>query len=248
MSRNTARRPPSQESPPRAAEQPAGRGASRRRAILDAAAALFLERGFADTSVGDVVKRSGGSLATLYSLFGSKEGLFEALVGEMSAQMIGGLDEPEVGAKPIEEALRGFAERFLETALHPEALSWQRMCVAEAYKFPELRAALIRTGPGYVSERLASYFATQVAAGRLRRTDPRIAAMHFFALIKSESHLAAVCGEPVAHDRTEIRRQVRRAVDVFLRGYGAETGAAPAKQVEASKVVKKQVAEKSSRK
>src|SRR5881394_2588247 len=126
------RKPPSRR-PARSAvasapvEQSEGRGASRRRAILDAAAALFLERGFADTNVGDVVKRSGGSLATLYSMFGSKEGLFEALVGEMSAQMLGGLDEPEVGAKPIEEALRGFAERFLETALHPEALSWQRM-------------------------------------------------------------------------------------------------------------------------
>ena len=137
----------------------ASRGATRRRAMLAAASELFLERGFADTSVGDVVKRSGGSLATLYTLFGSKEGLFEAIVGEMSAQMLGGLDEPEVEAKPIDEALRGFGERFLLTALHPEALRWQRMCVAEAYKFPELRAALIRTGPGYVSERLASYFA-----------------------------------------------------------------------------------------
>ena len=78
MSRNASPRrpPPPPEPAPQDAEQPAGRGASRRRAILDAAAALFLERGFADTSVGDVVKRSGGSLATLYSLFGSKEGLF----------------------------------------------------------------------------------------------------------------------------------------------------------------------------
>src|SRR5436190_21484911 len=129
MSRNAApRRPKSTREPsppvaelsePSALGRAEGRGASRRRAILDAAAALFLERGFADTSVGDVVKRSGGSLATLYSLFGSKEGFFEALVGEMSAQMLGGLVEPEVGVKPLEEALRGFAERFLETALHP---------------------------------------------------------------------------------------------------------------------------------
>src|SRR5262245_3793367 len=54
------------------------RGEARRQAMLQAAGELFLEHGFEGTSVSDVVKRSGGSLATLYAWFGSKEGLFEA--------------------------------------------------------------------------------------------------------------------------------------------------------------------------
>ena len=210
---------------------PSGRGESRRRAMLEAAGDLFLERGFAETSVGDVVKRSGGSLATLYAVFGSKEGLFEAIVGEMSAQMLSGLDASEVNSRPLDEALRGFGESFLGAALSPNSLRWQRMCIAEAHNFPELRAALIRTGPGYVSGRMASYLAAQVEAGRLRTVDPEIAAMHFFALVKSESHLAAVCGEPIRADKARIRLQVRRAVEVFLRGYSAEpkSGKQPSK-------------------
>ena len=47
--------------------------------------------------------------------------------------------------------------------------------------------------------------------------------MHFFALVKSESHLAAVCGEPIRADKARIRLQVRRAVEVFLRGYSTES-------------------------
>jgi len=62
-----------------------GRGAARRQAMLDAACEVFLEHGFEGASVADVVRRSGGSLATLYASFGSKEGLFEAIVAQISA-------------------------------------------------------------------------------------------------------------------------------------------------------------------
>ena len=48
---------------------------ARRDAMLDAALELFLERGYGAISLTDVVKRSGGSLATLYELFGGKLGL-----------------------------------------------------------------------------------------------------------------------------------------------------------------------------
>jgi AcrR family transcriptional regulator len=194
--------------------------------MLDAAYELFLERGFEGTSVSDVVRRSGGSLATLYACFGSKEGLFEAIVGEISAQILAPLDALELESRPIDQALRLFGERFLSLVMAPEALRWHRMCVTEGPKFPELRAAFVRTGPGHARERLAEFLAAQVKAGRLRVDDPLTAALHFFALVKSETHLAAVCGEPLEVSPAEITEQVRRAVDVFLHGYAGDPGTA----------------------
>lgn len=44
----------------------------RRSALLTAAQNLFLEQGYERTTLGDVVARAGGSLATLYKLFGDK--------------------------------------------------------------------------------------------------------------------------------------------------------------------------------
>jgi hypothetical protein len=58
--------------------------------------------------------------------------------------------------------------------------------------------------------------------------DPLTAALHFFALVKSETHLAAVCGEPLEVSPAEITDQVRRAVDVFLHGYAGDPGDAAA--------------------
>ena len=57
-------------------ERPAGT----RDAILDAAERLFAERGFAGTSVRDIVRGSKSSPPSLYHFFGSKENLLVALV------------------------------------------------------------------------------------------------------------------------------------------------------------------------
>lgn len=190
--------------------------------MLDAACELFLERGFEGASVADVVRRSGGSLATLYASFGSKEGLFEAIVAQISAAMVAPFDAPDFESQPLAEGLRVFGENLLGTMMCPDALRWQRMCVAEGPQFPALRSALVRSGPGQVRERLAAYLAAQARAGRLRVADPLIAARHFVALLKSETHLAALCGEPVETSAADLAPQVRRAVQVFLHGYGVE--------------------------
>ena len=54
----------------------------RRRAIIEAARTLFVERGYENATLGDIVERAGGSLATVYKLFGNKDGLLEAAVFE----------------------------------------------------------------------------------------------------------------------------------------------------------------------
>ncbi len=55
------------------------RTAETQRALLDAARAVFTERGFADASIADVVERAGSSVGSLYHHFGGKSELFIAL-------------------------------------------------------------------------------------------------------------------------------------------------------------------------
>src|SRR5690348_14786308 len=52
----------------------------RGQAIINAATEVFLERGYAEASVDAIVERAGGSKATVYAMFGNKEGLFEAAI------------------------------------------------------------------------------------------------------------------------------------------------------------------------
>ena len=50
----------------------------RRSAILEAAAQVFFEQGYAATSIDAIIERIGGSKRNIYSEFGSKEGVFTA--------------------------------------------------------------------------------------------------------------------------------------------------------------------------
>ncbi len=55
------------------------RSGETRRMLLDAAREVFAERGFAESSVADVVERAGSSVGSLYHHFGGKSELFLAL-------------------------------------------------------------------------------------------------------------------------------------------------------------------------
>jgi TetR/AcrR family transcriptional repressor of mexJK operon len=58
----------------------------RRKAIVDAARRAFLDDGYAATSMSGLLKTLGGSKATLWSYFRSKEELFAAVVADVTAE------------------------------------------------------------------------------------------------------------------------------------------------------------------
>ena len=60
------------------------RGRKTLRAILDAAAAEFGEKGFHDGSVSAITRRAGVALGSFYTYFDSKDAVFRALVSDMS--------------------------------------------------------------------------------------------------------------------------------------------------------------------
>ena len=63
------------------------RGRRTQRAILDAAAAEFGEKGFHESSIVSITIRAGVALGSFYTYFESKEALFKALVQDMSARV-----------------------------------------------------------------------------------------------------------------------------------------------------------------
>lgn len=75
------------------------RGRKTLRAILDAAAAEFGERGYHDGSISHITRRAGVALGSFYTYFDSKEEVFRALVRDMSAQVRDHV-APQVQAAP----------------------------------------------------------------------------------------------------------------------------------------------------
>jgi AcrR family transcriptional regulator len=82
--------------------------------LLDAAAAVFAERGYDGTKVGDIAKRAGLSTGAIYSQFQNKSDLLmRALVERATA----GYDDTVAHLRtlPYEESLLGTARAFLQS-------------------------------------------------------------------------------------------------------------------------------------
>lgn len=90
------------------------RGRRTLRALLDAAAAEFGEKGFHDGSISGITRRAGVALGSFYTYFDSKDAVFRALVRDMSDQVRDRV-APAIRAAPDQIAaeragLQGFLE------------------------------------------------------------------------------------------------------------------------------------------
>ena len=191
------------------------------RAILDAAAELFITQGYGAVSMDAVAKRAGVSKATLYAHFGAKDRLFAAIIQNACVEMRG--ETPEMGpaGASLFDAMLPMAIRWLSFLLRERSLGMFRVVVAEGARFPELARAFHENGPRATRQWLTGWLAAQAARGLLDAPDPALAADQCLALLRSEMFLQATLGIGAVPDEAAIAASAAAAMRTFCRAYGA---------------------------
>ena len=193
------------------------RGEMRRRAMLRAAEALFLERGFEGTTLDEIILRAGGSRATIYAGFGNKEGLFTAIVAELCTTLLAPLEAAMDAGSPPAKVLDGFARGVMRRLMEPANIALYRLVIGEGQRFPELAAQVFRAGPETAAARLADYLRQETRRGRLAVDDPDAAARTFLEMIKGDLHTRALFGLKPPSAK-QVDGHCRRAVRIFVDG------------------------------
>lgn len=101
--------------------------ARNRQRVLEAAAALFAERGVAAVSMDDVVAAAGVGKGTLYRSFGDKSGLAAALLDERERRLQAGIlhGPPPLGpGAPASSRLEAFVRAYLAYVAENLELVW----------------------------------------------------------------------------------------------------------------------------
>jgi TetR/AcrR family transcriptional regulator, mexJK operon transcriptional repressor len=197
---------------------------ARRRAFLDAANAAFLDKGYGNTTLDDIIARSGGSRQTLYSLFGGKQGLFEALVNERSRQIFERFYAKDLLDRPPADVLVDLGIHYLEVVTTPDALGMYRLVLAEGTFMKELAERFWDAGPERARTLLADYFEKQILRGTLRMKSPEQAAQQFWGMLLGNFHLKCLLGLRESPGPEEIEAFVRTAVSWFLDGCRGQKG------------------------
>lgn len=164
----------------------------------------------------DVIAVTGGSKRTLYRYFPSKDDLFFAVVTSVADRTMEGLQVTK--SDDLRRTLTTFGESYLRTVVSGDGLSLFRAVASETPYLPELGERFLHDATNRVSRLLADYFEDQNQrdAAQLIQ-DPMWAAGQFLALVRGQTHFAALFGGKAPSPK-EIKTAVASSVDMFLRG------------------------------
>jgi AcrR family transcriptional regulator len=151
-------------------------GEERRAAILDAALAVFAERGYHASSIDDIARKGGISKALIYEHFASKQDLYAELLEQHAGELFSALAEAisEAGRSATArlavgfDAFYGFVEEhrvawrmLFREATDPEAVAVLDRITAEVTAFV---AGVIAEDPGVRRNEVDAEHGVQVIA------------------------------------------------------------------------------------
>lgn len=191
--------------------------------IREAAAALFLERGYQSTSMDDIAAAARVSKQTIYTHFTDKQELFADLVlgnAERVDAFLGTMADTLRGTD-VEAGLRRFARLYVHFVIRPEVLRLRRLVVGEAGRFPELARTYYERVPGRVYSTLAQLLQELAGRGELTIDDPDLAAQHFIWLVLGLPLDRGMFDVDAAAPTAErLDRIADAGVRVFIAAYG----------------------------
>lgn len=168
----------------------------RRQAILDAAEALFLEYGYPSVSLSTIVQRSGGSLATIYQMFGNKQGLLRAVVDRSSDESLKDLDTLLASGLSPRRILEEFAISFLAFTTTPRKIAFMRLVITESLTDPDFGEAFDNDMQMKYIARIASLFENWTARGLAQIDRPQQAAELYLAMLLCNLPIRFMLGRP----------------------------------------------------
>jgi AcrR family transcriptional regulator len=217
--RTETRRPPAGGGIVRSGRPPRALAGEVEERILDAAAKVFLERGFEGASVEEIADVARAGKPTIYARFPGKEALFAAVMARKVRETTSSFESIVPTGATLEERLTSIAAAILQKVLGAETVGLIRATVAEARRFPDLAASVHRMGRERGTEAVAQLLGELPEADQLPAfaADRRAAtARHFVEMIVLPMMMRAMFGEDLTALCAEIGPHVARTAAFFL--------------------------------
>jgi len=193
------------------------RAERRRDTMLDAAEGLFITQGYAGTSLAEIVRLSGGSLATLYDIFGNKQGLLHALAirwrDETKAERAA---RGEGAGGSNRDVLMGYVRSECAVWQSPRATGLIRILVSEGLRDRNFAIQTYRDLHAPFVAEITNLFVEWSEVGTASIDDPETAAHLFISTISGDTLLGRIFG---VKDATLDIAQIANRLEPFFHYY-----------------------------
>lgn len=186
----------------------------KKNAIVEAAAQLFLDKGYGNVSMDEIAAQAGVSKRTVYNHFPSKEILFSEIV-RFTWSMY---DIPVMlyhEGSDIRQDLIHFSHKFLVMLRSERFTKLLRLVMGESGRFPELTALYSENGIRSLVKTLTDY----LVSTEKPIEDVPLAAMHYLGMVKEALFWPVMLGivaQPTAQRDDEV---IEKSTDMFLKLY-----------------------------
>lgn len=196
----------------------------KRNQIIEIAARLFEEQGYDRTSMSLISQRVGGSKATLYGYFKSKEELLLAcLYADVSSRSDEMMDTM-LRASTLRDGLIDLGIAYVARRLARRPISNMRIMATQPEELglgKEFYANILKPAWQNFADRLARL----MEVGILRQADAWTVAMQWKGLLETDMLDRRLIGAIREADPREIREAAVQAADIILQVYGMEGAA-----------------------
>lgn len=189
----------------------------KRSAIVEAATELFLDSGYAGTSLAKVAENAGVSRATLFKQFPTKAALFDVIVAEAWR---GAEDAQEPPTGDLIAGLTAIGRRYVDLLTRPGMAGLFRIVIAELPRFPELGEAHFERGKMPYFESVRRYLEAENRVGTAEIDDPELAATQFLGMISNYVFWPRMLLIDWSPDEPSMSRVVDEAVLMMRARYG----------------------------
>jgi AcrR family transcriptional regulator len=188
------------------------------RNIVETATRLFVEQGYAATSIEQIAAASGSGKQTIYRRFESKAGLFKAVIDMRCRELVDIIDEAAASEADPLAALKQTCRRFMDNVLDPERLDMHRVLIAEARRFPDLGAYATATAGELFEGAMRRLVQAAIDAGELKPNDPVLITRLLNGAFTGWPLLKSLVGQPAFADPDERDAFAEAAWAIFLNG------------------------------
>jgi TetR/AcrR family transcriptional repressor of mexJK operon len=188
--------------------------------VLEVAKGKFLSAGYRETSLDAIARDAGVAKKTLYCHFGSKAGLFDAIVRTLTDVWVEELRKIVDNDNGPAAVLEAAALHLLDVGTRSDMIELYRLLLVESRRFPELVYAYRdRCGKFAGMEPLTDYLRRTVERGELTIENVDLAVEQFVHLVLGGVRARMLLGCARRPNAASRRRIARQAVGIFVSGY-----------------------------